>query len=201
MIIFNKSFDYVTPNKTEESPMREIHELLNNNEIHLIREKGTVSANILYCDMCYPNMVGNQKWKIMHTDCLLRALVTEADEALAAVIIENNFEEWDVLAKGMDVNKDKRLTKYTHGGEESGGTRKGWSLQGKERYNEMFDTIDRLRRSSTHGEKLEVELNRLWKETSMYMKRKRSNLGEEQVEAELRRKKREEEFKPRFSAF
>ena len=146
-------------------------------------------------------MVGNQKWKIRHTEGLLRTLITEADEALAAVIFENNFEEWDMLARGFEIDKNKRLTRYTHGGEESGGARKGWSIEGKERYNDMFDTIDRLRRSSTHGEKLEVELNRLWKETSMYMKRKRSNLGEEQVEAELRKKKREEEFKPRFSAF
>ena len=74
--------------------------------------------------MCYPTMVGNQKWKIRHTEGLLRTLITEADEALAAVIFENNFEEWDMLARGLEIDKNKRLTRYTHGG---GGI--GWSKE------------------------------------------------------------------------
>ena len=146
-------------------------------------------------------MVGNQKWKIRHTEGLLRTLITEADEALAAVIFENNFEEWDMLARGLEIDKNKRLTRYTHGGEESGGARKGWSIEGKERYNEMFDAIDRLRRNRNYGENLEMELNRLWLENSRSLKRKRSHLGEEEAEAEQRRREREEQFKPRFSAF
>ena len=146
-------------------------------------------------------MVGNQKWKIRHTEGLLRTLITEADEALAAVIFENNFEEWDMLARGLEIDKNKRLTKYTHGGEESGGARKGWSIEGKERYNDMFDAIDRLRRNRNYGENLEMELNRLWLENSRSLKRKRCHLGEEEAEAEQRRREREEQFKPRFSAF
>ena len=122
--------------------------------------------------MCYPILVGNQRWKIRHMDCMLRTLVTEADEALAAVIFENNFEEWDMLARGMEPDNNKRLTRYTHVGDKSVGTKKGWSFQGKERYNEMFDTIERLRRSKSHGKKLETELNRIWKENGMHMKRK-----------------------------
>ena len=151
--------------------------------------------------MCYPTMVGNQKWKIRHTEGLLRTLITEADEALAAVIFENNFEEWDMLARGFEIDKNKRLTRYTHGGEESGGARKGWSIEGKERYNDMFDAIDRLRRNSNYGENLEMELNRLWLENSRSLKRKRCHLGEEEAEAEQRRRERAEQFKPRFSAF
>ena len=146
-------------------------------------------------------MVGNQKWKIRHTEGLLRTLITEADKALAAVIFENNFEEWDMLARGLEIDKNKRLTRYTHGGEESGGARKGWSIEGKERYNDMFDAIDRLRRNRNYGENLEMELNRLWLENSRSLKRKRSHLGEEEAEAEQRRREREEQFKPRFSAF
>ena len=146
-------------------------------------------------------MVGNQRWNIRHTDCMLRTLVTEADEALAAVIFENNFEEWDMLARGMELDNNKRLTRYTHVGDKSVGTKKGWSLQGKERYNEMFDTIERLRRNKSSGEKLETELNRIWKENGMCRKRKQSHLDEEEAEAEECRKEREESFKPRFSAF
>ena len=185
----------------EKRPIREIHNLLKNNEIHLIREKGIVKANLLYCKMCYPTMVRNQRWNIRHTDCMLRTLVTEANEALAAVIFENNFEEWDMLARGMELDNNKRLTRYTHGGDKSVGTKKGWSLKGKEWCNEMFDTIERLRRNNSSGEKLETELNRIWKENGMHMKWKQSHLDEEEAEAEERRKQREESIKPRFSAF
>ena len=180
----------------EASPIKEIHELLKKEEIHLIREKGSIEANSLYCEMCYPTMVGNQRWKIQHVNCMLRTLVTEADEALAAVILENNFEEWDNLARGMELDKEKRLTKYTYGGNSPGGTKKGWSLEGKQRFNEMFDAIDRLRKDKNHGEKLEKELNRIWKEKAIGKKRKRSQMDGEDVEAEMRRKKNEESYEP-----
>ena len=85
---------------------------------------------------------------------MLRTLVTKADEALAVVIFENNFEEWDMLARGLEVHKNKRLTRYTHRVDETGGAKKGWSLKGKEQYNEMFDTIERLRRINPSGDKL-----------------------------------------------
>ena len=186
---------------TEASPIKEIHKLLKKDEIHLIRKKGSIEANLLYCEMCYPTMVGIQRWKIQHVNSMLRKLVTEADEALAAVILENNFQEWDMLARGMELDKENRLTKYTHGGNSPGGTKKGWSLEGKQRFNEMFDAIDRLRKDRIHGEKLEKELSRKWKEKELGKKRKRSQVDGEDVEAEMQRKKNEESYEPRFSAF
>ena len=184
----------------EDCPIKEICDLVENDNIHLIREKGSISANVLYCEMCYPVMVGKQKWKVRHADCLLRSLVTEADEALAAVILENNFEEWKLLSRGFEIDKDARKTKYTHGGKDnSEGTRKGWSLEGKQRYNHMFDAISRLRQDQNHGEKLESDMNKIWKNTSRANKRKRTD--DINAEEEERRKEKEENFKPRFSAF
>ena len=152
-------------NQNQAFPIKEIHDLLRDDNIHLIREKGSLGANVLYCEMCFPNMVGKQKWKIRHMDCSLRSLVTEADEALAAVILENNFKEWDTLARGLELDKENRQTKYTHGGKEDvEGTKKGWSLEGKQRYNEMFDAISRLRQNAEHGEKLESDMKERWKE-------------------------------------
>ena len=185
----------------EESPIKEIHELLKKEEIHLIREKGSLEANLLYCEMCYPTMVGNQRWKIQHVTRMLRTLVTEADEALAAVILENNFQEWDQLARGIELDKENRMTKYTYGANSTGGTTKGWSLEGKERFNEMFDAIEKLRKDKIHGEKLEKGLIRIWKQKGIGKKRKRSEVDGEDVEAEMRRKKNEESYEPRFSAF
>ena len=191
---------YYDQEQDQDCPINEIRALVKNDNIHLIREKGSIRANMLYCEMCYPVMVGKQKWKIRHTDCTLRSLVTEADEALAAVILENNFEEWDMLSRGNELDKDNRKTKYTHGGKDnSEGTRKGWSLEGKQRYNDMFDAISRLRQDQNYGEKLEYEMNQKWKETSRANKRKQTD--DMDTEEEERRKEKEENFKPRFSAF
>ena len=191
---------YYDQEQDQDCPINEIRALVKNDNIHLIREKGSIRANMLYCEMCYPVMVGKQKWKIRHADCTLRSLVTEADEALAAVILENNFEEWDMLSRGNELDKDNRKTKYTHGGKDnSEGTRKGWSLEGKQRYNDMFDAISRLRQDQNYGEKLEYEMNQKWKETSRANKRKRTD--DMDTEEEERRKEKEENFKPRFSAF
>ena len=187
-------------NQDQTFPIKEIHDLLKGDNIHLIREKGTLEANVLYCEMCYPNMVGKQKWKMRHMDCSLKSLVTEADEALAAVILENNFEEWDMLARGLELDKENRQTRYTHGGKEDvEGPKKGWSLEGKQRYNTMFDAIVELRKDADHGEKLESEMKQRWKEKGTNKKRKRTD--EVDAEQEERRKEMEESFKPRFSAF
>ena len=133
-------------------------------------------------------------------DCSLKSLVTEADEALAAVILENNFEEWDMLARGLELDKENRQTRYTHGGKEDvEGPKKGWSLEGKQRYNTMFDAIVELRKDADHGEKLESEMKQRWKEKGTNKKRKRTD--EVDAEQEERRKEMEESFKPRFSAF
>ena len=193
-------YDQVHNDDDQDYPIKDIYNLVKNDNIHHIREKGGIGANVLYCEMCYPGMVGKQKWKVRHADCLLRSMVTEADEALAAVILENNFEEWDMLARGIELDKNNRKTKYTHGGRDDlEGTRKGWSLEGKQRYNDMFDAISRLRRDVNHGEKLESDMNEIWKETSRANKRKRTD--DVNAEEEERRKKMEESFKPRFSAF
>ena len=183
----------------QEFPIKEIHDLLKDDNIHLIQEKGSLEANILYSEMCYPGMVGKQKWKFQHMDCLLRSLVTEADEALAAVILENNFEDWDRIARGLELDKNNRRTKYTHRGEDPEGQKKGWSLKGRQRYNDMFDTIERLRRDLNHGETLESDMKEKWKERGMRNKRKRTD--DVDAEEEERRKEREERFRPRFSAF
>ena len=182
--------------------MREIVKLLSNQEIHLIRQKGSTEAFQFFAEICYPPLVGKQKWKVRHQHCALSSLVTEADEALAALILENNFDEWKMKAKGLGLDKEKRYTKYTHGGVDGKGIRKGWSLEGRERFNKLFDSIDKLRKS--HACKtLETSLMEGWKKGMTGGKRKRgidddgSNAEVEQRALEIR----EETFRPRFCSF
>ena len=60
-----------------------------------------------------------------HAHIGIRTLTTVADEALVALIIENNIEEWIVLSKGGTIEAKNQLTLYTHGGHDARGTRKG----------------------------------------------------------------------------
>lgn len=182
--------------------MREIIDLLGNEEIHLIREKGSIEAFQLFAEICYPQLVGKQKWKVRHQHCALSSLLTEADEALAALILENNFLEWKMKAKGLAINKDQRLTKYTHGGVDAKGTRKGWSLEGRERFNILFDEIDRLRKS-VDCKTLEKNLMEGWKKGMTGGKRKRGldDDGINENVAQRALEVREEHFRPRFCAF
>ena len=68
-------------------------------------------------------------------------MLTLSDEALLLIVLENNYEEWIDKAKGIEINKAKRKTKYTHGGQRNNGTRKGWSLEGRKRFNTIFTNV------------------------------------------------------------
>ena len=143
--------------------MTEIIQLIEDDEIHFIRNKGSVSALKLYAEMCYPSMVGKQQWKVQHCHVALTALVTVANEALAALIVENNFKEWVKRATTPldDIDMKNRQTKYTHGGVDAKGTKKGWSIEGRMRFNAFYDEIKRARNTERNKSK-EEELTEIW---------------------------------------
>ena len=105
-------------------------------------------------------------------------------------------------AKGLGVNKDKCLTKYTHGVVDGKGIRKGWSLEGRERCNILFDNIDKLQKS--HACKtLETSLMEGWEKGMTGGKQKRGTDDDENNGDVAQRalEIREEHFRPRFRAF
>ena len=185
------------------SPMKEIEKFVVNNEIHKIREKGSTKAMQLLAEICFPPLVGKQRWKVRHQHCALSSLLTEADEALAYLIIENNFVEWKMKVKGLEIEDDNRQTKYTHGGLDAKTTKKGWSLDGRKRYNKFFDEIYNAR-SSSWCKTLEDGLMDLWKQGSNGGKRKRNESdenGQSTDTAQRRLELEEERFIPRICKF
>lgn len=115
----------------------------------------------LCAEICFPCMVPNQTWKNNHQHVLLSKIVTIADEALALVVLENNFLEWIEIAKGNEIDKKSRKTKYTHGGVNHDGTKKGWTLEGKLRFNCIFDEVQRQRETRT-SKQLEARIKAIW---------------------------------------
>ena len=66
-----------------------------------------------------------------------------------------------LVARGEDIDNKRRLTLYTHGGMNGSGTRKGWSLEGRQRYNTIYGEVKAIR-NSAGSNRLDEELKELW---------------------------------------
>ena len=113
--------------------------------VHKLRLDGTVELYKLYCELLYPVIMGKQKWKMNHRAIGIKVLTMVADEALIALLLENNIEEWLDLANGGTIDGTNRKTLYTHGGQDATGTKKGWSLEGRLRYNTLHAEVKKVR--------------------------------------------------------
>ncbi len=95
----------------------------------------------------------------------IKDLLTLSDESLALIILENNYEEWIDKAKGKAIDKANRKTKYTHGGQRNNGTRKGWSLEGRKRFNMIFKQV-KVERERVESRQREDRLMKEWAGTT-----------------------------------
>ena len=162
-------------------------------QAHQLRSNGTLRQYKLYCELCYPCIVGKHRWKINHSRVGIKTLTTVGDESLVALIMENNIEEWLFLANGGEVDSKKRLTLYTHGGKDGNSTRKGWSLKGRQRYNTIYGELKAIRnRAGTT--RLDEELKQLWTNDSSEEGAESDNTENEFEEERAR----EQAFEPAF---
>lgn len=176
----------------EGSPMSELTGRLRNNEIEWLRTSGTFNDFKLCASMCFPPMVPAKHWKMNRSEVGISSLLTVADEALALVILENNFEEWIEIAKGKrsgnngrtDTRNKNRLTKYTHGGSRKDGTRKGWSLAGRKRFNDIFSAIKTERTKAVSKER-ERRLKEEWCEGQGRSNNREGELRDEECSNDL----------------
>lgn len=118
---------------------------------------------------CLQSVLPKKVWSSNCGKKRLSEFVTVADEALAYLVLENNIVDWLKISRRQveDTKKRKRDTKYTlvggSIGQKGGGSKKGWSEQGKNRYNEYYDLITNARKISGNIE-IEEELLSEWKE-------------------------------------
>ena len=104
-------------------------------------------------------VVGKIRYKENRCVKVMSEFVTTADEALAILIFENNFDTWKDMAKNTITKNSEVARKYTNGGSSKGDTAssrryQGWSSEGINRFNELFDLVKKDR-SSRHAKSFE----------------------------------------------
>ena len=183
-----------TPRNEREKNLVIIVERIRGQTIHKLRLDGTLEVYKLYCELLYPVIVGKQKWKMNHCHIGIKTLTTVADEALVALLLENNIEEWVDLAKGGTINAMERKTKYTHGGPGKNGTKKGWSLEGRQRYNTLHGEVKSIR-NDRNVNITDESLKRLWSTVNIPRSLRRAAQDDESTQAT---ETMEQEFEPAF---
>lgn len=131
--------------------------------------------------ICFESVLPRKVWLSNFDKKPLSQYMTIPDEALAYLILENNFTDWVRIAKKEveDTKKRKRDTKFTM--VTSGARanlRKGWSLQGKLRYNQYFDVIQ-LARKRGGVQEMENELLEDWRDDEEELKHAGADAAEE----------------------
>lgn len=184
-----------------------------NGRIDKVRSEGTLEELRLCAEMCFAATMSNDKWKLNKSSLEMSKLMTVADEALAMLILENNIEEWqkqlekgeigkkNKLGPGTTPNRKRSLTRYTSTKNKSNGTRSGWSLDGKKRFNEMYDVVTLARLSAFNKEREQFLKNDWMKEESEASMNERvgrvRGTTRAQREAMLEAMREEENFQPR----
>jgi len=168
---------------------------LRKKKIHLCRKEGSKEMFKLLSEVTFAPMISREMWKLNYTSVPISALLTVADEAFALLTMENNVDEWMMLLKhGKDSETKGKHTIYTSQGENKDGTKKGWTLDGKVRFNSIYDSVV-LERNTNHTKELEKELQERWRaEGRESKKRKENGTGDEEVDV---RRIEEEDFVPR----
>ena len=148
----------------ENDPITGIITRAENSTIEKLRMEGTYEEFKLCASLCLPACLNAKHWKRNKSSIVLSDFISISDEALAYIVLENNIEEWKDIAKGIDVrsrSSTNRKTKYTHGGNNSNGTRKGWSVKGLKRFNQIFQEI-KIKRDTTESKAKEKKLLDEW---------------------------------------
>ena len=124
-----------------------------------MRTKDTIPEFTDFVEYFLSVVVGKRHYlKVSHLQ-KVSEYATKSDEALALLLLENSFDRWSDMAK-KDIQKDSTVPpKYTNGGISngaSGRSRKfgGWSLDGLDRYDELYKLVAK-NRASEHADDVE----------------------------------------------
>ena len=167
-----------------------------------LRTDGTYPELKLCADLCLSTMVEKNSWKMNRGKINLSSLMTVSDEAFALLVLENNICEWMYQVEQTEVEravKKRKLSRYTGKGQNVDGTTKGWSMEGKRRFNVIYDMVNDQRTvCKSREELLRNEWNREDNESDIRRRvTKDGSKDEEVVRQEIKRIQEEESFVPR----
>ena len=104
-------------------------------------------------------------------------------------MLENNIEEWVGLAQGRPVDPKNRLTLYTHRGLNAKAGKKGWSLEGRKRYNVLHAEV-KQEQTGQEADSINESLREMWKRN----KNGEISASGSATAEEIDREKEEDEF-------
>ena len=174
-------------------------------KVEFIRSEGEYEEMKLCTELCIASSVSHDMWRQNYSRVPISKFITVADEAITLLILENNVKEWVEQVEEKETQnppKKRRLTRYTGKGRKIDGTKKGWSLEGKKRYNEIFDKIleDRRSESSKSREKsMMKDWGSAMSEKDLRMRASAAATRSDEVQKEMERIREEDQFVPRTS--
>ena len=155
-------------------------------------------------------MVDRSKWRPNYKKKKFSEIITVSDEAFAILVMENNMSDWIEEArprpKDAEPFKKGSLCRYTKPAKKSkrkgrGGKlsniNRGWSIEGRERYNKIYDFV-KAQRESPQVAKKEKKMMEDWQENDDEDDEEGS---ERMTEEEIKLKEREEAYVPRIGFY
>ena len=84
--------------------MKEIVERIEEGKIEYYRTDATESEFKMIVEICLKPMVSSKHWKLNYKQLEVSGMTTNADKALALLVLENNYKEWIEKAKGKKID-------------------------------------------------------------------------------------------------
>jgi len=106
-------------------------------------------------------VVGKRNYNRINYKQQISEFASPSDEALAILMLENNYTRWVDMAKRGDTTRSTILPQYTNGGVSEGDVAsnrqyQGWSDAGLDRFNVLFRLVKEDRASDV-GRQFEIE--------------------------------------------
>ena len=186
--------DQHTETFIDGSPIHRIVYTLRNKKNHPVRKEESKEVFKLISEIAFAQMVSREMWKLNYATVPISALLTVSDEAFALLTMENNVNEWMMILKhGKDSVTKGKDTIYRGQGENKDGTKKGSTLDGKIRFNSIYDSVV-LERNTRHSKELEKSVQEKWKGEAGQSQRRKERSGDE----DDGKRSEEEAFVPRY---
>lgn len=178
-------------------PMKKIISACKNKQVEFIRRDCTREVIKKCIEMCCAPMVPYEKWRYNHKSLEFSTIVDIADEAFGLLVLENNVNEWMSFAiHGKEDDKKGTLSRYTGKATKEDGTKRGWSLEGKRRFNEIYDEI-KVERLTAKSREVEVWMKDEWNKENDKEDAASGSGGNDDDAATEKIKQEEESFVPR----
>ena len=148
-------------NFEENHPFTKLIQILRKREgdmaIEHVRIQATNDVWKVLVDICLQASVNSNVWKKNYKGNELSSFVTPYDETFALLALENNYEDWIYLVLNDGKReKGKDLTLYNiRGKSKPDRNRKGYSLQGKKRFNAILKVVVEQRKDEESKRKEE----------------------------------------------